>query len=60
MEENNAVLDIPQLAQYLRVPRSTLYRLVDEKKIPSHKVGKHWRFSKEAVDRWLGQQTEKP
>ena len=58
MEQNNVVLDIPQLSQYLKVPRSTLYRLVHENKIPSHKVGKHWRFSKEAVDRWLEQQSD--
>jgi excisionase family DNA binding protein len=53
MEENNAVLDIEQLSQYLKVPKSTLYRLVRENRIPSHKVGKHWRFRKEAVDQWL-------
>jgi excisionase family DNA binding protein len=53
MEENNAVLDIDQLSQYLKVPKSTLYRLVRENRIPSHKVGKHWRFRKEAVDQWL-------
>ena len=55
MEENNAVLSIEQLSQYLKVPKSTLYRLVRENRIPSHKVGKHWRFRKEAVDRWLDQ-----
>ena len=59
MEEQNAILDIDQLARYLMVPKSTLYRLVREHKIPSHKVGKHWRFRKEAVDRWLEQPPEK-
>jgi excisionase family DNA binding protein len=53
MEQNNAVLNIEQLSQYLNVPKSTLYRLVRENRIPSHKVGKHWRFRKEAVDLWL-------
>jgi excisionase family DNA binding protein len=53
MEENNEVLSIEQLSQYLKVPKSTLYRLVRDSLIPSHKVGKHWRFRKEAVDRWL-------
>jgi len=42
----------------LGVPRSTLYRLVRDGKIPSHKVGKHWRFRREAIDRWLDQPPE--
>lgn len=59
MEENNEVLGIEQLSQYLKVPKSTLYRLVRDNGIPSHKVGKHWRFRKEAVDRWLDQPRER-
>jgi excisionase family DNA binding protein len=49
------VFDIDQLATYLQVPKSTLYRLAAEGKIPSHKVGRHWRFRRESVDRWLDQ-----
>ena len=47
------ILDIGQLAEYLRIPKSTLYSLVRGGKIPSHKVGRQWRFRKEAIDRWL-------
>ena len=53
MPEHDEILDIDQLSQYLRVPKSTLYRLAAEGKIPSHKVGRHWRFRREAVDQWL-------
>jgi excisionase family DNA binding protein len=53
MAERDEVLDVDQLSEYLRVPKSTIYRLVRENRIPSHKVGKHWRFLREAVDRWL-------
>ena len=56
--EQDEVLNIDQLAQYLRVPKSTLYRLAAEGKIPSHKVGRHWRFRRESVDRWLDQPGE--
>jgi excisionase family DNA binding protein len=58
MTESRDVLNIEQLSQYLGVPRSTLYRLVRDGKIPSHKVGKHWRFRREAIDRWLDQPPE--
>jgi excisionase family DNA binding protein len=53
MTEQDEVLNIDQLSRYLRVPKSTLYKLAAEGEIPSHKVGRHWRFRRESVDRWL-------
>lgn len=47
------ILTIEELAAYLRIPKSTLYKLVREEKVPSVKVGRHWRFQKRAIDRWL-------
>lgn len=49
------VLTIEELAEYLKIPRSTLYKLVREGSVPCQKVGKHWRFHKNAIDRWLEQ-----
>ncbi|MBA4392212.1 MAG: DNA-binding protein [Desulfobacca sp.] len=55
MEEKlGNVFNIDELASYLKIPRSTLYKVVREGKIPSQKVGRHWRFHKEAIDQWLG------
>ena len=54
MDENpGGVLTIEELSAYLKIPKSTLYKLVREGKIPSQKVGRHWRFRKMAIDRWL-------
>ena len=47
------VLTIEELAAYLKIPKSTLYKLVREGRIPSQKIGRHWRFRKGAIDRWL-------
>lgn len=47
------VFTIGELAKYLKISKSTLYKLVREGKIPSQKVGRHWRFRKAAIDRWL-------
>lgn len=55
MTAEDEIFNIDQLSSYLRVPKSTLYRLAAEGAIPSHKVGRHWRFRREAVDRWLDQ-----
>jgi len=47
------ILTIEELSTYLKIPRSTLYKLVREGKIPSQKIGRHWRFRKKTIDRWL-------
>ncbi len=46
----STAIDLPL---YLEVSKSTLYKLCQEGKVPGQKVGKHWRFSKDAIDRWL-------
>lgn len=53
VEKPDEVLTIKELSTYLKIPRSTPYKLVREGKISSRKVGCHWRFRKEAFDRWL-------
>ena len=52
-EKLGDVLTIEELSVYLKIPKSTLYKLVREGKVPSQKVGRHWRFRKVAIDRWL-------
>ncbi len=52
-EKTGDVLTIEELSIYLKISKSTLYKLVREGKVPSQKVGRHWRFRKKAIDRWL-------
>jgi excisionase family DNA binding protein len=47
------VMTFEEVMAYLRIPRSSLYKLVQEGKIPAQKVGRHWRFRRRAIDRWL-------
>jgi excisionase family DNA binding protein len=47
------VLTIDDLAKYLKISKSTLYKLAQEGALPGQKVGRHWRFHREAVDDWL-------
>ena len=49
------ILTISEAAQYLRISLSSLYKLAQKGRIPAQKVGKHWRFRREAIDRWLEQ-----
>jgi len=52
------VLTIEELSVYLKIPKSTLYKLVREGKIPSQKVGRHLRFHRESIDEWLKREDE--
>jgi excisionase family DNA binding protein len=58
MEKPKEVLNVGELAGYLNIPKSTVYKLVREGEIPARKVGRHWRFLKDAVDAWLGNRGE--
>ena len=49
------ILTIDALAEYLKISRSTLYKLVQAGRLPGQKVGKRWRFHREAIDEWLKQ-----
>ena len=51
----NDVMTIDELADYLKLSKSTLCKLAQEAKVRGQKVGKHWRFRKETIDRWLDQ-----
>jgi excisionase family DNA binding protein len=53
-------LDLDQLKEYLRVPKSTLYRLAQQHRIPGHKIGRAWRFDRDEVDEWIKRGEGKP
>lgn len=52
-KNEESVLTIDELAEYLKISKSTLYKLAKEGKLPGQKVGRHWRFSRRAIDRWI-------
>ncbi len=54
MSETHDILTVRELAAYLRIPISTIYKLAQEGSLPGQKVGRHWRFRKVVIDRWLG------
>jgi excisionase family DNA binding protein len=52
-EKPGDVLTIEELSTCLKIPKSTLYALVREDKVPCQKIGCHWCFRKKAIDRRL-------
>jgi excisionase family DNA binding protein len=47
------VLTLQEVAKYLRVHPSTIYRLAKKGMIPAFKLGSDWRFNLESIDHWL-------
>jgi excisionase family DNA binding protein len=45
-------LTVRELAKYLRVHPSTVYRLLKAQQLPGFRVGTEWRFSIEQINRW--------
>lgn len=47
------ILTIDEVAALLKIPRSTVYKLAQQGKLPAKKVGKHWRFHRGMVMDWI-------
>jgi excisionase family DNA binding protein len=47
------VLTLEEVAEFLRVHPTTIYRLLRKAKFPAFKVGSDWRFNEEAVEKWI-------
>lgn len=56
--QQDEVLTIEELAVYLKIAKSTLYKLAQEGRLPGQKVGKHWRFRRTVIDDWLANQAD--
>ncbi len=49
----DALLTVDQVAQYLKIDKFTVYRLVAQRKLPAFKVGNQWRFKRKMIEAWL-------
>jgi excisionase family DNA binding protein len=47
------LMNIDELADYLRIQRQTIYNWLNQGKIAGIKVGGVWRFDRKDVDDWL-------
>ena len=53
-QTHDMVMTIDDLAKYLKLSTSTLYKLCAEGRVPGTKIGRHWRFRRDIIDEWLG------
>lgn len=52
MSTDRQVLTLGELADYLRVHPTTIYRLLKKRAIPAFRMGSDWRFNRETIDQW--------
>jgi excisionase family DNA binding protein len=46
-------LSVEEIADYLGIKRDTVYKWIDRKKMPAHKMGSLWKFKRDEVDDWV-------
>ena len=51
-------LSVEEIAKHLGVAKESVYRWLDSKGLPGHKVGRLWKFKASEVDRWVRNNTE--
>jgi excisionase family DNA binding protein len=47
------VLKADEVSRWLRIPKSTIYKLCLEGQIPGTKIGRHWRFDRKDIEAWF-------
>ncbi|OGX33462.1 MAG: hypothetical protein A2787_08920 [Omnitrophica WOR_2 bacterium RIFCSPHIGHO2_01_FULL_48_9] len=53
------LLDVEELAKYLKLRKQTIYNWLNQQKISGIKIGGVWRFDKHEIDLWLKSQSRK-
>ena len=49
----STIITLEEVAEFLRVHPSTVYRLLRSHSIPAFKLGSDWRFNQESIERWI-------
>lgn len=50
---NEPWVSVEQVAEHLGVTRDSIYRWIESKGLPAHKIGRLWKFKVSEVDLWV-------
>ncbi|AGY74341.1 MULTISPECIES: helix-turn-helix domain-containing protein [Clostridium] len=50
---DNNILNLEQAIDFLGVSEKTLIKLLREEHVPARKIGREWRFNKQALINWI-------
>jgi len=52
------ILTLDEVAQYLKISKKTVYKIVNSGDLRAFKAGKHWRVRRAELGAWIAQQIE--
>ena len=53
MSESERWLSVEEIGAHLGVSKETIYRWLEKKKMPAHRVGRLWKFKASEIDHWI-------
>jgi excisionase family DNA binding protein len=53
------IMTTKEIAEYLRLHQITVCKYAAEGEIPAIRVGRVWRFDKDAIDKWISESQSK-
>ncbi len=53
MSDTGRWLSVEEIGTHLGVSKETIYRWIEKKKIPAHRLGRLWKFKTIEVDQWV-------
>lgn len=51
-------LTVQEVADYLKLSMSSVYKFTQQGKVPVSRIGNQWRFDREEIDAWV--KTQRP
>lgn len=51
------ILTLSEVAEYLKIPRKTAYKVVRSGDLRAFKAGKHWRVQRAELGAWIARQS---
>ncbi len=46
-------LTVDDICKYMSVTNETVYKWIEQRGMPGHRIGRRWMFKKEEVDEWV-------
>ena len=46
-------LTVGDISKYLNISNETIYKWIEKREMPAHKVGRRWMFKRAQIDEWI-------
>ena len=50
---NESWVSVDQVAQHLDVAKDSVYRWIERRSLPAHRIGRLWKFKLSEIDDWV-------